>query len=167
LPRRIPGDEAKLLFAFLDKDGSSRIWEDEFMNFGNVMVLHFDRVDSYMTWVEKYFNTFYNSAGYQVRQLPTENVPSQTISSTYTRLQRFCNVIRSPKFDRAVDIILVLNAIVVTVQSYPILVGETVAFDPRTSNGVIDTTWELFETMFTILYVLEFLVKWTVLGWKR
>jgi ABC-type polar amino acid transport system ATPase subunit len=66
-----------------------------------------------------------------------------------------------------VDIILVLNAIVVTFQSYPILVGETVAFDPHMSNGVIDTMWEVFETIFTILYVLEFLVKWTVFGWKR
>ena len=67
LRRTIPDDDAKLLFAFLDKDGTNFISEEEFMNFGNVMMLQFDRVDSYMTWVEKHFNNFYNSVGYQVR----------------------------------------------------------------------------------------------------
>ena len=65
--RKIPDDDAKLLFAILDKDGSNFISEEEFMNFGTVMVLQFDRADSYVTCVEKHFNTFYNSVGYQVR----------------------------------------------------------------------------------------------------
>jgi hypothetical protein len=50
------------------------------MNFGSVMVLQFDRVDSYMTWVEKYFNTFYNSAGYQVRRMPAWNARRKRFS---------------------------------------------------------------------------------------
>lgn len=32
--RTIPADDAKLLFAILDQDGSSLIREEEFMNFG-------------------------------------------------------------------------------------------------------------------------------------
>lgn len=60
-----------------------------------------------------------------------------------------------------------LNAVVVGIQSYPLLAGETVIFDPRISNGVIDTPWEMLETMFTIVYVLECFVKVTVFGWKR
>ena len=66
-----------------------------------------------------------------------------------------------------IDVLLVLNAIVIAIQSYPELVGEDVMYDPKSYNGKIDTGWELAETMFTVLYVLEFLTKVMVLGWKR
>lgn len=70
--RTIPDDDAKLLFALLDKDGSNQISEDEFMNFGNVMLVEFDRADLYTTLVEKYLPSLYLSAGYQVRPLLVE-----------------------------------------------------------------------------------------------
>lgn len=66
--RTIPDDDAKLLFALLDKDGSNKISEDEFMNFGKVMLVEFDRADTYETFVEKHFPRLFNSARYQVRQ---------------------------------------------------------------------------------------------------
>jgi hypothetical protein len=64
--RTIPDDDAKLLFALLDKDGSNKIDHDEWMNFGKVMLVEFDRADSYMPFVEKHYPALYNSAGYQV-----------------------------------------------------------------------------------------------------
>ena len=65
--RTIPEDDAKLLFALLDKDGSNQISEDEFMNFGRVMAVEFVRADSYQPYVEKHYPALFNSAGYQVR----------------------------------------------------------------------------------------------------
>lgn len=64
--RTIPDDEAKLLFALLDKDGSNQISEDEFMNFGKVMMVEFERSDVYTTLVEKYLPALYGSRRYQV-----------------------------------------------------------------------------------------------------
>jgi len=39
--------------------------------------------------------------------------------------------------------------------------------DPSYSNGYIDTPWEVMETLFTICYVLEVIVKIMVNGWKK
>ena len=64
--RTIPDDEAKLLFALLDKDGSNQISKDEFMNFGKVMLVEFEKSDAYTTSVEAYFPSLYSSRGYQV-----------------------------------------------------------------------------------------------------
>lgn len=63
--------------------------------------------------------------------------------------------------------LLILNAIVIGIQSYPELAGEYVEINPKSYNGKIDTGWELVETMFTVIYLLEFLSKVMVLGWKR
>lgn len=62
----IPRDEAKLLFALLDKDGSNKISEEEFMNFTNVLLVEFDRADLYETFIQRRFPAIYNSAPYQV-----------------------------------------------------------------------------------------------------
>lgn len=82
-------------------------------------------------------------------------------------MQKFCSLIKSEWFEGAIDIILVLNAIVIWIQSYPELMGEYVEFDPRIYNGKLDSPWEVVETCFTIIYVLEALAKIMVMGWKR
>jgi hypothetical protein len=50
----------------LDKDGSNQISEDEFMNFGKVMMVEFERSDVYTTLVEKYLPALSGSRRYQV-----------------------------------------------------------------------------------------------------
>jgi two pore calcium channel protein len=60
-----------------------------------------------------------------------------------------------------------LNAVVVGVQSYPELMGENVELDPHYSDGYVDTIWELMETMFTALYMIEVCLKVMVNGWKK
>ena len=47
------------------------------------------------------------------------------------------------------------------------LSGQDVTRDPHYSDGYIDTIWELMETIFTVVYVLEAILKITVEGWKR
>ena len=74
---------------------------------------------------------------------------------------------KSNQFEVAIDIILVLNAIVVGIQSYPELMGKSVKEDPHIADGYIDTPWEVAETVFTIIYCIEAFLKILVYGWKR
>lgn len=67
--RTIPNDDCQLLFALLDKDGSNKISEDEWMNFAKVMSVEFVKADQYETLVQKRFPEVFNSAWYQVRMI--------------------------------------------------------------------------------------------------
>lgn len=143
--RRLSEDETKLLFGFLDKDGSSTITLDEFQDFGSVLLLEFTKESDYHTFIQRYFPKTYESAWYQ----------------------QLCTAIRSTYFEYTLDCILLLNAVLIGIQSYPELIGEQVDLNPHYSNGHIDTWEELIETIFTCVYVVEALLKIMVEGWKR
>ena len=85
--------------------------------------------------------------------------------------QRFVRFVNSDKFESVIDIILLLNAVVITIQSWPILVGETITFDGHYMeayrDGSIDTYWEMIETVFTCIYCLEAVFKIIAMGWRR
>jgi two pore calcium channel protein, plant len=142
--REIPNEEARILFAILDKDGSAVVSEEEFMCFGEILLLHFEKESSYATYIETHFPNLYKTLEYQ----------------------RFCTIIKSDYFEYVIDVILVMNAIVVGIQSWPMLMGHTVDVDPHLEDGEIDTVWETFQTVFTIIYCLEAFVKVMVYGWK-
>jgi hypothetical protein len=142
--RTLTDDDTKLLFAILDKDGSSTITEDEFMDFGNVLLLEFVKTSEYATLVELHFPVFFRSQGYQ----------------------RFCRMVRSNMFEYAIDGVLLMNAIVIGIQSFPELSGQKVDLDPKYWDGSIDTIWEYMETAFAIVYCVEVIVKIVVAGWK-
>lgn len=143
--RRLSDDEAKLLFGFLDKDGSSKITLDEFQDFGSVLLLEFTSEAAYETFVQRFFPKIFNSGWYQ----------------------QLCVIVRSTTFEVVVDLILIANAVIIAFQSYPELTGKSVQLNPHYSNGHLDTWEELLETIFTTLYVIEALLKITVDGWKR
>ena len=143
--RKIPPDEAKLLFAILDKDGKNSVSRDQFMDFGNVLLLEFEKVEVRKTFLEVCFPKMFKSKGFEV----------------------VCNFIDSNSFETCIDGILVLNAVVVFIQSFPMLMGETVNLDPNASDGIIDTLWERLETVFTCIYVVEISVKILVKGWQE
>lgn len=141
--RTIPEDEAKLLFAILDRDGSGTINKKEFLEFGNVLLLEFEKIHNVKPLLQKYAPQFYNSRPFQ----------------------GFKVFIESKLFDSIIDVVLVLNAIVVFIQSYDMLRGATEGKDESYHDGMIDTKWELMETVFTFIYVMEMLVKIAVKGW--
>eukprot|EP00538_Stauroneis_constricta_P004156 CAMPEP_0119569620 /NCGR_PEP_ID=MMETSP1352-20130426/42192_1 /TAXON_ID=265584 /ORGANISM="Stauroneis constricta, Strain CCMP1120" /LENGTH=871 /DNA_ID=CAMNT_0007619201 /DNA_START=149 /DNA_END=2764 /DNA_ORIENTATION=+ len=144
--RYVPDEETKILFGVLDKDGSSKISLDEFLDFGNVLLIQLVKASDYATIVELYMPETFASEWYQ----------------------QFSKFVKSRAFDWAVDVILVLNAIVIGVQSYPELSGdEEYEINPNYTDGSIDTIWEAFETIFTIVYGLEVIVKLLVFGSKR
>ena len=82
------------------------------MDFGNVILLEFTRTSDNTTFIEKYFPRVFATTGYQ----------------------RFCEVIKSTYFEAVIDIVLVLNAIVIGIQSYPELSGNTVDIDRKCST---------------------------------
>ena len=99
----------------------------------------------YATFVETNFPTIYNSNWYK----------------------RFCNMVKSNDFEVVVDIILVLNAIIIAIQDYPILSGQNVTTNPKYSDGSVDTIWESLEALFAIIYSIEAILKIIVNGWKK
>jgi len=129
----------------LDKDGSEKLEMDEFVLFGQVMLLEFEEFSKYGSSVEKYF-------------------PSVLESPTYIIIKKMVN---SLAFDGAVDFLVMLNAAVVLMQCYPMLVGESVNVDPKLADGLISTQWEVVETIFTLLFISEMACKIAVLGWNR
>eukprot|EP00547_Thalassionema_nitzschioides_P003031 CAMPEP_0194206606 /NCGR_PEP_ID=MMETSP0156-20130528/5581_1 /TAXON_ID=33649 /ORGANISM="Thalassionema nitzschioides, Strain L26-B" /LENGTH=818 /DNA_ID=CAMNT_0038933165 /DNA_START=52 /DNA_END=2508 /DNA_ORIENTATION=- len=143
--RTIPEDEAKLLFAILDRDGSGTISKKEFLEFGNVLLLEFEKVDSFKPLLKKCAPRIYNSRSFQ----------------------GFKKFIESKLFDSIIDTVLVLNAIVVFIQSYDMLLGVNEGKDESYQDGTIDTTWEFLEAVFTLIYVVEMMVKLAVKGWHE
>lgn len=138
-------DEAKLLFGFLDKDGNQSVTFEEFQEFGILLLVEFTKQSDYATFVEV-------------------NLPTVAQSSWYKSL---CELVKSSTFEYVVDALLVANAVVIGIQSYPELAGNSVALNPQYVDRNIDTRWEIYETVFTFLYVVEVFLKIMVNGWKR
>ncbi|VEU38175.1 unnamed protein product [Pseudo-nitzschia multistriata] len=143
--RRLSRDEKGIVFAFLDKDGSSDISLVEFLDFSKILLLKLTKESDYKSFVE--------------RHLPQVNE-----TNWYQGLVKF---IRSKTFEYFIDAVLVLNAVVVAFQDYPILSGQDVVGNPHFEDGHVDTVWELMETIFTVVYVLEAALKILIEGWKR
>ena len=143
--RYLSPEDEKLFFAILDKGGQSTITEAEFLDLANVLGLYFVKKSQYATFVERCFPTFFQSDGYQ----------------------RFCRTIQSPQFESTIDVILVMNALVIGIQSYPELSGKAVSINPNVWDGVVDTLSEYAETVFTVLYIVEVCMKLIVLGWRN
>lgn len=85
---------------------------------------------------------------------------------SFVRFQRFLKFIKSDESEMAVDVILTLNAVVVAIQSWPLLIGNNIAVNDEYLDGTIDTGWELVEAIFTLIYCLEAFLKIVALGWR-
>lgn len=114
------------------------------MDFGNVMLLEFVKASEYATFMELHYPKFYEGPFWK----------------------RFRETVNSAKFEYFIDFVLVLNAVVVAIQSWPELTDQTVKIDQHFFDGSIDTVWELVETIFTGIYLVEIMCKVAVLGWK-
>lgn len=136
-------DQQSILFAILDKDGNNVISRDEFLDFGNVLLLHLKKGSEYTTFVELHLPTLWRSNTYQA----------------------ICKAVKSKLFDNGVEVVLVLNAVLSCAQDYPILAGQ-VSHDIDHHEGYIKTVWENFQTVFTLLYVVEASLKIIVNGWR-
>mmetsp|Transcript_2156 Transcript_2156/g.5063 ORF Transcript_2156/g.5063 Transcript_2156/m.5063 type:complete len:802 (-) Transcript_2156:128-2533(-) len=138
-------EEKAIMYAMLDQDGSGEISLDEFLGFGSILLIKLSKKSDYATLIEIYLPSIFRSHSYQ----------------------RLCKSVMSEKFESAMEMILVLNAAIVAVQDYPLLVGQDASSVAQYQNGSIDTIWEGVETVFTVVYVTEAMLKILVYGWKQ
>ena len=141
--KTMSSEEKSIIYALLDKNGSDSICLDEFLDWSLVMLLNLSKESDYATLVET-------------------KLPYVYQSQWYTRLSE---AVKSNRFDTAIDVILVLNAMTILMQDYSMLVGHDTG-DPE-NDETLDTKWEKLETLFTALYVLEVMLKVTINGWKK
>ena len=142
--QHISSRDAKLFFAVLDRDGSALINQDEFLDFGSVLLLEFFSADHFAPWMQRNFPKLYRTPRYQ----------------------SFVKFMKGDTLESTINCILLLNAVVVVVQSWPLLVGTEVAVNESYFDGTIDTVWELIEAVFTAIYCLEATLKIIALGWR-
>eukprot|EP00980_Cylindrotheca_fusiformis_P019093 scaffold6440_cov124-Cylindrotheca_fusiformis.AAC.7 len=142
--RRLSEVETARLFRSLDTDESDNLTAEEFQDFGNAMKQLATEPD-YTTFVQARFPDFYESAKYQ----------------------QLVSFVRSYAFERTIDVILVLNAVVVVIESYPELAGQYIANDKPGFDGDLDSPWAIAENIFTVLYTVEVCLKVMIDGWKK
>lgn len=104
--RHVSEEQGHILFALLAQSHPSRISEEEFMELPNVLLLEFVRESDYSTWVEHHFPDLFRSTTYQV----------------------FCSLVKSDRFEYAIDFVLFMNAVAAAIQSYPELSGADAPF---------------------------------------
>ncbi|CAJ1945081.1 unnamed protein product [Cylindrotheca closterium] len=141
--RRLSDEETVKLFNSLDVDHSNEINAEEFQEFGKAFAALAAEPD-YTTMVQKRFPEIYASDEWQ-------------------KVSAF---VRSRKFEMIIECLLVLNAVVVVIQSYPELAGEYIANDTAGYNGEFNI-WEYFESVFTVAYTVEATIKILVDGWTK
>jgi two pore calcium channel protein len=83
------------------------------LDFGNVLLLEFTNQSDYVTFIECHFPKVFQSRWYQT----------------------LCNVVRSKGFEYLIDCVLVANAVIIAIQSYPELSGADVAMNPHYNDG--------------------------------
>jgi hypothetical protein len=88
---------------------------EEFLDFGNVLLLELTNQIDYVTFVECHFPNIFHSHWYQ----------------------SLCNAVRSKGFEYMIDCVLVANAAIIAIQSYPELSGQNVALDPHYDDGYV------------------------------
>jgi len=128
---------ANLLYAVLDSSGDNAVDQDEFLHFCQVLSLEFSSAESFRGWFEIKF-------------------PS--------RWAKVNALVETRNFAILVDLILVLNAFVIAQQSKHELFGDKESGKDASAEL---WGWECYETVFTFLYVAEFVLRILSLGWKR
>jgi len=97
-----------------------------------------------VTFVEAKFPSLFKSIGYQ----------------------RFSKIVKSDWFEYGIDFVLVLNAVVIGIQSFPELSGQNVVLDKKYWDGSIDTVWvRSLSTHFVLTFVKpchSHLLKWFI-----
>jgi len=139
----IPQATAELLFAILDKDGGGTIDKKEFQIFGQVMLLEFEDA-SPETFVQKVFPDTFNAPWFQT-------------------LRNGC---LTEKFEHFIDYILIVNTLIVLVQTLPEIMGKVSQASESQNDGKLDSFWEMVELVFTMIYFFEMLSKNILMGAK-
>jgi hypothetical protein len=141
--KQITDEISEILFAILDEDGGGTVDEEEFMKFCDLIQLDFQSEASYASYVQLSWPSLYHS-------------------ESWMKLKAF---VASRKADLAIDFFIVLNAIVLGIQSEHELAGDELSGEDK--NGEDDSFLEGIEAFFTIFFCIEMVLKVVTMGWKR
>ncbi|CAM9538707.1 unnamed protein product [Ectocarpus sp. 12 AP-2014] len=144
---RLAADQRTLLVQLMDDDGDSGINKTEFHAVITLLQLRFEKI-SPKTFVETWLPDLYNSSFWQ----------------------RLCKIIKHPWFEYGVDAVLLLNALLLLVESAEALSGE----DVERNGGVSEKdAWLQAEgtdhglnSLLGWVYVVEMTLKILVYGWN-
>ncbi|OQR95878.1 Cullin-associated NEDD8-dissociated protein, partial [Thraustotheca clavata] len=75
--------------------------------------------------------------------------------------QKLSCIVRHPRFEYAIDFVLVLNALAIFIESFSILND---AVTPNVVNWTSWTKWDALEMLFTTIYLMELVCKVLVYG---
>jgi hypothetical protein len=168
--RRLSEEETVKLFASLDTDESASINAEEFQKFGDAMKKLANEPD-YTTFVHAKFPDFYGSTKYQQLIALVHSTAFERIIDGYVQSYHLnrCSALlnSSAKCFLFFQRILLLNAVVVVIESYPELAGEYIENDKAGFDGSINTPWDYAERLFTVLYTMEVGLKVMIDGWKK
>ncbi|OQR85014.1 Two-pore ion channel [Achlya hypogyna] len=134
--RYIKQCKMRLLFDILDTDGDERLSWPEFAQICAVLDKALTTRPRPLPEIQNWWPIVYYSSG-------------------FTALS---HIVRHPRFDAAVDVLLVLNALVIVCESLPVLRGRPVVIETEMS------LWEHVECVFSGLYLLELVLKVLVEG---
>ncbi|CAM9172126.1 unnamed protein product [Ectocarpus fasciculatus] len=144
---RLADDQRTLLVQLMDDDGDSGISKNEFKAVITLLQLRFEKV-SPKTFVGTWLPDLYDSSFWQ----------------------RLCKIIKHPWFEYGVDAVLVLNALLLLVESAEALSGEAVERDGDISetNAWLraEGTDHGLNSLLGWLYVVEMTLKILVFGWN-
>eukprot|EP01065_Artemidia_motanka_P021707 TRINITY_DN2595_c1_g1_i1.p1 TRINITY_DN2595_c1_g1~~TRINITY_DN2595_c1_g1_i1.p1 ORF type:complete len:1100 (+),score=276.63 TRINITY_DN2595_c1_g1_i1:98-3301(+) len=141
--RYIPTTEANILFGLLDNSGDCRIDLEEFRYLPFMMSLEFDEKSLRdHGWLPTYFPGVEKFAAWHTLK----------------------DVVRSRKFDLAVDVILLMNAVLVVVETRKYLTGEV---QTQSDIDAQRRGWQAgLDFLFSVLYLIEMMLKIVVDGWN-
>ncbi|EQC40668.1 hypothetical protein SDRG_01746 [Saprolegnia diclina VS20] len=126
----------QLVFDELDTDGDEKLQWQEFANICGVLRSALSKKRLPPSEVQRWFPNLFHSDGFH----------------------SLCAFVRHPRFELAIDIVLVVNALLIVFESLPVLNGEPM---PLASEF---TVWERIESIFSFVYLLEMLLKIVVDG---
>ncbi|KDO28315.1 hypothetical protein SPRG_06365 [Saprolegnia parasitica CBS 223.65] len=126
----------QLVFDELDSDGDEKLQWQEFANICVVLRSALSKKRLPPSEVQRWFPHLFHSDGFH----------------------SLCMFVRHPRFELAIDVVLVVNALLIVFESLPVLNGEPM---PLASEF---TVWERIESIFSFVYLLEMLLKIVVDG---
>ncbi|OQR84844.1 hypothetical protein ACHHYP_12634 [Achlya hypogyna] len=132
----IKKSKMQLLFDALDTDGDERLQWQEFANICVVLRKALSKKRLPPSEVQRWFPNVFHSDGFHA----------------------LCTVVRHPRFEFVIDVVLVANALLIVFESLPVLNGEPMPLEEEF------TVWERVETVFSFIYLLEMLLKIIVEG---
>jgi Ion transport protein len=143
--RKISCEEASIMFNILDKDELNSLSRDQFMNIGHVLLLELIHNSDRKPYLQVQFPALFESSPFQA----------------------FRTFIDSSTFESSIDVILVINAFLVLIQSYPMLIGKSIDLSTVNDESKNVALWEGMESVFACIYVLEIASKILVNGWHN